>query len=383
MMFALISLAFSSVLQCAQINKVVEHELQRARDTMRIKIPLDLDLILSALVSYGTLPGYSKDVLAINHMKSIKNALQNYKKKQYSHFLHRWFGSTPEIVKSEINPAIAKVDRALAFLDTSLINGYAVGAALAGAGLLAGSYFVASSWNSDSSENQNIQSQEPEVIAGAISDSDDSDTSNSASIESDQTIDLPEHDLVEDGALFNVSNNQANELVASVASPKPESLVDTNSDTISNVSAVSGLASVAPVMNQFSFVYAQQQIAEAEKNARLAREASDEAAQAVQIVSDKIQADKNERKVPDDKDKDFKVIASAYFRQAVNVEEFLNECIQRAKNAINSNNPQKAKECALELQEFTSEVVKKQPVFGNCFSALDTARRQYQQINKV
>ena len=241
-MFALISLAFSSVLQCAQINKVVEHELQRARDTMRIKIPLDLDLILSALVSYGTLPGYSKDVLAINHMKSIKNALQNYKKKQYSHFLHRWFGSTPEIVKSEINPAIAKVDRALAFLDTSLINGYAVGAALAGAGLLAGSYFVASSWNSDSSENQNIQSQEPEVIAGAISDSDDSDTSNSASIESDQTIDLPEHDLVEDGALFNVSNNQANELVASVASPKPESLVDTNSDTISNVSAVSGLA---------------------------------------------------------------------------------------------------------------------------------------------
>ena len=94
------------------IDRNAHSALKIARYAMKNpNIPLTLDAILSELIIFAQ---HNKNtyILAISQIKNINDSLQTYKSQQYSNAWSRWFGSTPEIVKSEINPAIKKIDNA-------------------------------------------------------------------------------------------------------------------------------------------------------------------------------------------------------------------------------------------------------------------------------
>ena len=136
MIMAFFTLIFQGDIHCedynADLNKAIQEQLISARKVMQSKTVVEFDPILKTLVSFSQ-KGKIEKAAAIVRIKSIKAALEKYKSEQYPTYWSKWFGSTPEIVKNQINPALAKVENALKLLNaTSMNTGYIVGGTVLG-----------------------------------------------------------------------------------------------------------------------------------------------------------------------------------------------------------------------------------------------------------
>ena len=138
-LLALLPISLESKIYGSEINKAIEPELKSARQFLRQNyLKLELDTILSNLISCAQESDNAKNIVVINKLHSIKAALENFKKKQYANFWSTWFGSTPKIVSEQINPAINKVTTAMkSFKDLSKNTAYVLAGIAAGLGSLA------------------------------------------------------------------------------------------------------------------------------------------------------------------------------------------------------------------------------------------------------
>ena len=167
---ALLPLIFQGDMQCvdynADLNKAIQQQLISARKAIdNVKLPLELDPILGALVSYAR-RGDSQSVEAINKMEKIGDALEQYKVDQYTSWTW-YFGPTPAIVKDYIQPAIGRVVDNLKSIQTNamslgykialFVSGAALTALLSGAGL-AGWFMFKSKSNNTSPELVSVES---------------------------------------------------------------------------------------------------------------------------------------------------------------------------------------------------------------------------------
>ena len=123
MIMALVLIMFQQDVSCsnshAKLNKAIQQDLISARNVMNSNVKLELDSLLPALLTDVATGKMSKSV-AIAKIKAIKTSLERYKSEHTT--WSWWFGSTPEIVKDYINPALAKVDVALKALNASTTN---------------------------------------------------------------------------------------------------------------------------------------------------------------------------------------------------------------------------------------------------------------------
>ena len=138
---ALLPLIFQGDMQCvdynADLNKAIQQQLISARKAIgNVKLPLELDRILLALVSYAK-RGDNQSVEAINKMEKIGDALEQYKVDQYTSWTW-YFGPTPAIVKDYIQPAIGRVVDNLKSIQTNAMSlGYKIALVASGAALTA------------------------------------------------------------------------------------------------------------------------------------------------------------------------------------------------------------------------------------------------------
>ena len=146
-LLALLPISLESKIYGSEINKAIEPELKSARQFLRQNyLKLELDTILSNLISCAQESDNAKNIVVINKLHSIKAALENFKKKQYANFWSTWFGSTPKIVSEQINPALDKVQNALSTVEKksytnliiagSILGSLAVASGVAGAAYL-------------------------------------------------------------------------------------------------------------------------------------------------------------------------------------------------------------------------------------------------------
>ena len=154
---AFIPILFQSALYCENqfknIDQMIINELKDAQSLMKsTTIVLELQHILDALVMFAKKTPNTRDA-AITHIITIKKALQKSRSEEYKtnwDTICSFFGSDPKKVKDEINPAIAKTNKALKDLNVvsssygyiPAVAGIAVGAAAAATG-------VAILWNSN------------------------------------------------------------------------------------------------------------------------------------------------------------------------------------------------------------------------------------------
>ena len=111
-----------------KLNQAIMPELKSAQMLLKMSIKPELKMVVPALVAYGKMSNINK-ILAVGHMQSIKAALQKYKSKQYSiWYTISWaFGSNPEIVTQQINPALEMVTNGLEDLNVvSYDSGYQI-----------------------------------------------------------------------------------------------------------------------------------------------------------------------------------------------------------------------------------------------------------------
>ena len=135
---ALLPVLFQSTIECSNANADINHAIQQQLISARksignIKLTLDLDVILQALVSFAKRSD-DQAVEAVHRMDDIRMALQQYRSDQYTAWatIQSWFNYHPEIVTQHIDPAIARVDAALSTLKTNSNSlGYKVAAGLA------------------------------------------------------------------------------------------------------------------------------------------------------------------------------------------------------------------------------------------------------------
>lgn len=133
MILALLPILFQSALYGADLNNMIRTELENARELVSRNTALKLEPILDALVRYAK-KSDSNSVRAINKIKDIKNALLQYRSEQYTsnwYNICSYFKSNPEIVTTQIDPAITKVNDALKTLQSNAsIYGYVKSMAL-------------------------------------------------------------------------------------------------------------------------------------------------------------------------------------------------------------------------------------------------------------
>ncbi len=134
-----------------EFYQAIAPSLQNAKSVLQNPmISAELDPVLNGLlgaVQNGTI---SKQA-ALNIINDIKNAVEAYKSKQYSNSWLSWFVSTPKIVKDTVQPALDKVNNAIAALNGNelsplAITGIVVGSVATAAGVVAGGIY-AKKWN--------------------------------------------------------------------------------------------------------------------------------------------------------------------------------------------------------------------------------------------
>ena len=104
--------------QYADLDAMIINELRAARKVMNNSTKLELESILHALVSFAK-KGRNNRQVAINGIVLIKKALQECKDEQYKtswDAICSFFSSNPKIVMQQIDPALKKVNKALADL---------------------------------------------------------------------------------------------------------------------------------------------------------------------------------------------------------------------------------------------------------------------------
>ncbi len=149
MILALMPILFQSALYCVNsIDQIIMPQLQSSQLLMRSSTILELQPILDALVIFAK-KGEALALTAIDQMKSMKAALQKHRTEQYKTTwddLYWLFGSNPKKVTEEIDPALAKVDKALKTLETNSSNlGYKI--AVGTAATLAAVILAVTVWN--------------------------------------------------------------------------------------------------------------------------------------------------------------------------------------------------------------------------------------------
>ena len=121
-LLALVPVLFHGALHSSELNQVMQPGLQNIYQLLKQQIHLhDLDSALNGLLDAVKNGTVGKDA-AIAKVEELQKALKNYKAKQYPSYFMSFFVSTPNVVKNEIQPALDKVNKALAELKASIAN---------------------------------------------------------------------------------------------------------------------------------------------------------------------------------------------------------------------------------------------------------------------
>ena len=102
----------------ADLDAIILNELRAAQKTIHSSAKLELEPILHALVYFGKKSNNNRQI-AIDNLVRIQKALQECKAQQYKtswDTICSYFSSNPKIVTQQIDPALAKVNKALADL---------------------------------------------------------------------------------------------------------------------------------------------------------------------------------------------------------------------------------------------------------------------------
>ncbi len=141
MLIALLPVIFQSEIYgtTRNLNSMIETELQVARDSMRLRIDLDLEKIVNELIRYAKV-GNVQYNNARTQLAAIKGTLNQKRSEQYdtawSKFM--WaFGKYPDFVVTDIDPAIKMVTEADRSIYITRISQYASDATYVGSRTLA------------------------------------------------------------------------------------------------------------------------------------------------------------------------------------------------------------------------------------------------------